>query len=70
MKPGSIITTDGWRAYRKLGDYGYVHKFANHSINFVDPNTGANTNTMEGNWNGIKMNISPSLRTRKRRKAN
>ena len=28
--PGAIIRTDGWRGYKVLPDYGYVHKPCAH----------------------------------------
>lgn len=40
VAPGSTITTDGWRSYRSLGGT-YIHRVVNHSLNFVDPVTGA-----------------------------
>lgn len=37
---GSVISTDEWRAYRRLRDLQYTHQAVNHCENFVDPITG------------------------------
>ncbi|GFX55451.1 mitotic-spindle organizing protein 2A [Trichonephila clavipes] len=36
---------------------GYVHLRVNHSLTFVDPETGAHTNSIEGTWSAIKKGL-------------
>ena len=52
--PGSVIISDEWRAYSTLSSLGYTHQTVNHSRNFVDPGTGAHTNSIEGYWSVVK----------------
>ena len=54
VKPNSEIWSDEWKAYNSLSDLGYIHKTVNHSENFVNPITEANTQKIEGTWNLIK----------------
>ena len=53
-RPGSIIYSDEWRAYSSLSSLGYTHRTVNHSQCFVDPVTGAHTQTVERIWGGCK----------------
>jgi hypothetical protein len=51
VAPNSTITTDGWAGYNNLAQIpgmNYTHLTVNHQQNFVDPVTGANTQTVEG----------------------
>ncbi len=59
---GSTICSDEWRAYRQISTlegYNYIHMTVNHSVNFVDPISGAHTNTIEGCWGCIKSWMKP-----------
>ena len=50
VRPGSIIMSDGWSAYKCLQNNGFNHLVVNHSNEYKDPLTGAHTNTIEGLW--------------------
>ena len=54
--PGTIIVSDCWRAYGGIGNLpeGYQHLTVNHSVNFVDPESGAHTNLIEQLWQKFK----------------
>ena len=58
VRSGSIIMTDLWRGYANLTIYlfenNYLHYTVNHSVNFVDPDTGAYTQSIEGFWSVYK----------------
>ena len=49
---GTLFNSDGWKAYEKLAEYlqleDSLHFHENHSANYVDPDTGAHTLTIEG----------------------
>ena len=64
IEPGTTIISDCWRAYSCLSDEGFVHYTVNHSLNFVDPVTGAHTNGIERRWREVKK-LVPSNGRRK-----
>ena len=43
---GSAIVSDCWATYKYLEAKGFQHLNVNHSLNFVDPETGAYNNSM------------------------
>ena len=55
---GTIFCSDGWKAYNKLAEHleldDVLHYPVNHSENYVDPDTGAHTQTIEGFWRQVK----------------
>lgn len=56
--PGTKIMSDKWKAYDCLTNAGFNHLTVNHSINFVDPDTGAHTQSIERTWREVRSNIS------------
>ena len=57
VQPGTTIVTDCWRGYIALKDEHFHHLTVNHRYNFVDPNTGAHTNSIEREWRDLKENV-------------
>lgn len=57
IEPGTTIISDCWKAYDCLDKEGYEHLKVNHSVNFVDPETGAHTNTIESTWRALKRSL-------------
>ena len=53
VEPGSVLYTDGWRAYRRLNEYGYQHHWVNHDLYYCDP-SDPSINMIEGLWAQIK----------------
>ena len=56
-EPGTTIISDKFSPYFNLNSIGYIHLMVNHSKNFVDPYTGAHSNTIEGVWSQIKRKL-------------
>ncbi|KCZ77608.1 hypothetical protein H311_01378 [Anncaliia algerae PRA109] len=51
---GTTIYTDKWKGYSELNNLGYIHQTVNHSSNFIDPISGANTQLIESTWHDYK----------------
>ena len=52
--PGTTVLSDEWRAYRRITSIGMIHKTVNHSVNFVDPSSGTNTQSIESTLAQVK----------------
>ena len=54
--PGTTIMSDKWAAYNGIQDLpeGYQHLTVNHKLHFIDPLSGACTNTIESLWQKFK----------------
>lgn len=65
LSAGSIVNTDRWKGYRTadLALLGLAHNTVNHSTHFKDPDTGTHTNTIEGTWAGIRLQVPRRNRT-------
>jgi hypothetical protein len=59
IRPGTTVVTDCWAAYRSLPEEGFNHIRVNHSITFVNEDTGAHTNTIESTWKHVKATLNP-----------
>ena len=63
IKNGTTIISDCWQSYNCLSQEDFLHLTVNHSYNFVDPDTGAHTQTIESLWRQIKRQL-PETYTR------
>ena len=54
--PGTTIWSDEWAAYNRVATLPGIagHGVVNHSLHFVDPATGVNTQSVESYWNRVK----------------
>ena len=55
---GTIFCSDGWKAYANLSDHVQLEDTSifsvNHTMNYVDPQTGAHTQSIERLWRECK----------------
>lgn len=65
---GTEIHTDCWKGYLNLKDHGYVHKTVNHTIEFVNSETGAYTQNIELFWRWMREEMSRWCVSRKFRR--
>ncbi|GFX15665.1 putative transposase-like protein [Trichonephila clavipes] len=57
IEPGTTVISDCWKSYERLSERGYYHLTVNHSLEFVDSETGAHTNTIEVTWRHFKASL-------------
>jgi transposase-like protein len=62
IKQGSIIHSDYWRGYSCITELGFIHKKINHSRKRLRGRI--HSNSIEGTWGGIKLNISSRNRNK------
>ena len=55
VRPRSTVLSDEWSSYNQLtATTGNIHLTVNHLLHFVDPTTGAYTQSVEGIWSCCK----------------
>ena len=54
IEEGTQIVSDCWKVYYGIDNQKYSHLTVNHSENFIDPYTGANTQKIERFWRELK----------------
>jgi LSD1 subclass zinc finger protein len=58
LRHNSIVISDDWASYRRIDEIlGFDNLIVNHSLNFVDPITGAHTQHIESYWAKVKLRI-------------
>ncbi|GFX93294.1 putative transposase-like protein [Trichonephila clavipes] len=57
IEPGTTVISDCWKSYERLSEGGYHHLTINHSLEFLDSETGAYTNTIEVTWRHFKADL-------------
>ena len=57
VHPNTTIHSDEWAAYRGVQQLPHVshHGTVNHSLHYVDPQTGAHTQNVESYWARVKL---------------
>ncbi|CAF0980655.1 unnamed protein product [Brachionus calyciflorus] len=55
VEPGTKIVIDTWSSYNRISNLkNFKHLIVNHKYHFIDPDSGACTNKIEGLWNHAK----------------
>jgi transposase-like protein len=60
IRPNTTIITDKWKGYIGLQNKEFGHMTVNHRYNFVDPDSGAHTQTIESSWRPLKHKLTRS----------
>ena len=53
----SVVHSDEWKSYNEIQRSGYEHKTVDHSMGFVEPETGVHAQNIESYWNTKKAKI-------------
>ena len=57
IRPGATINSDEAKVYKTLDSMNYVHNTVIHKENFVDPQSGAHTNSIKNFWSYLKYHL-------------
>ncbi|XP_014271448.1 uncharacterized protein [Halyomorpha halys] len=58
IAPGTTIISDRWKGYDPLINHPQYHQLTiDHNLNFVDPQSGVNTQNIERMWHEVLSNI-------------
>ena len=49
-----------WKSYDRLEEEGYIHGTVNHSLEFVNSETGDHTQNIESTWRAVKQSLPRS----------
>ena len=58
--PGTKVMSDCWKSYDRLEEEGYIHGTVNHSLEFVNSETGDHTQNIESTWRAVKRSLPRS----------
>ena len=61
VRKRSMVHSNKWKAYSQMQGHGYKHRTVNHSLSFINPETGVNTQNIESYWNKQKSRIKVGL---------
>lgn len=54
IEAGTTINSDCWKSYGCLNEVGFSHFTVSHSVTFVNPDTGWQTNSIESMGRHVK----------------
>jgi len=58
VHPETTIMTDCWKGYAGLSKENFKHLVVNRALHFVDPSSGACTNTIQSQWRTLRHRMS------------
>ncbi|XP_064479466.1 uncharacterized protein LOC135392674 [Ornithodoros turicata] len=58
VENGTVIVTDCWKGFVGIDQNGFERLTGNHSLNYVDPDTGANTTKIVAQWRPLRKQLA------------
>ena len=65
IQTGTISYSDECRAYRTISSLGFSHKTVNHSLHFIEPDTGVHMQNIVLYWSKVKLILKQLKRIRR-----